>query len=193
MKLIRITGALLLITTFAGPALAAEKSPAAASAKADSAQAGPKLGKITPNGPYRIWTAINGVLPDYAALKGGAGLRAQVQGLTAEPAFGKKPGDVLRQGMEFHHLLEALRGELKLGKIQVYKDPLARAVTPAVVFVNAGFGLDGLVEAFHVAMNKPDASLGKYFDVPVPSGKSPSDVYALVELATRRLRLIQGS
>ncbi|MBL6951095.1 MAG: hypothetical protein ISR50_00570 [Alphaproteobacteria bacterium] len=49
------------------------------------------------------------------------------------------------------------------------------------------------MEAFHIALNKPDASLGKYFDVPVTSGKSPSDVYAQVELATRRLRLIQDS
>ena len=37
-----------------------------------------KLGKITPNGPYRLWTAINGLLPSYAALKGGAGLRTRL-------------------------------------------------------------------------------------------------------------------
>jgi len=178
MKCLKIVGPLLLIAAFAVPALAAETSSPAVSLKADGAQGAPKLGKISPNGPYRIWTAINSVLPDYAALKGGAGLRAQVEGLTVEPAFGKKPGDVLRQGMEFHHLLEAVREDLKLGKIKVYKDPQGRAVTPAVVFVNAGYGLDGLVEAFHIALNKPDASLGKYFDVPVTSGKSPSDVYA---------------
>ncbi|MBL6951096.1 MAG: hypothetical protein ISR50_00575 [Alphaproteobacteria bacterium] len=129
MKLLKIASSLLLMTTLAVPALAAETPAPAMGAKATYA----KLGKISPNGPYRLWAAINSVLPDYAALKGGAGLRAQVEGLAVEPAFGKKPGDVLRQGGEFHHLLEAIRGQLNLGKVQVYKDPQGRAVTPGVV------------------------------------------------------------
>ncbi len=152
-----------------------------------------KLGKITPNGPYRLWSAINKVLPDYAALAGGAALRAQIEGMAVADASGKNPGHVLAQTAAFRDLLEAMRNELKLAKVEVYKDPLGRAVTPAVVFVNAGFNMDALVEAYHVALNKPAAEHGKFYDVPVASGKTPSDVYALVELATRRLALIQGS
>lgn len=187
MEIRRILGPLLIALMFSTPALAAETSTAAGSAEVA------KLGKISPNGPYRLWTAINGVLPAYAALKGGAGLRAQVEYLAAFDASGKKPGDVMVQTNEFRRLLEILRDQLKLAEIEIYKDPLGRAVTPAVVFVNAGFNMDALVEAYFTALNKPDAMVGEFYEVPVSSGKTPSDVYALAELATRRLRLIQGS
>jgi hypothetical protein len=186
MKKLGIIGPVLSVLLLAAPVQAAETG---ALAKGEIAN----LGKITPNGPYRLWSAINKVLPDYAALVGGAALRAQVEGMTAADASGKNPGHVMAQTVAFRDLLEAIRGELKLAQVEVFKDPLGRAVTPAVVFVNAGFNMDAVVEAYHVALNKPDAKHGKFYDVPVASGKSPSDVFALVELASRRLRLIQGS
>jgi len=83
---------------------------------------------------------------------------------------------------------------LKLAKVEVFKDPLGRAVTPGLVFVNVGFNMDALVKAYHVALNNPGVQHGKFYNVPVVSGKSPSDVlYAMIELATRHLALIRGS
>jgi|APSaa5957512535_1039671.scaffolds.fasta_scaffold109352_1 hypothetical protein len=200
MKTLTVFGSLVFAMMYAVPVLAADTSPSTQGTTAGTAMAhkastavAPELGKITPNGPYRIWTAINAVLPDYAMLKGGAALRAKVEGLTAVPVSGKKPGEVLRQGMQFKGVLEALRERQKLNNIDIYTDPLGRDVTPGVVYVNAGFGLDGIVECYHLALNDPDATHGKYYGVPAASGKTPSDVYALVELATRRLRLIEGS
>ncbi|MBT3533844.1 MAG: hypothetical protein HN478_08195 [Rhodospirillaceae bacterium] len=186
MKLLKILGPMLTALILAAPVQAAQT---AADGKGDMV----KLGKITPNGPYRFWAAINKVLPDYAAVTGGAELHAQVKTLSAHPAAGRTPGDVMVQTAEFRDLLEILRRRLKLAKIEIYKDPLGRAVTPGVVLANAGFNMDALVETYRAAAKKPEESLGHFYDVPVMNGKSPSDVYGLVELATRRLRLIQGS
>ncbi len=87
-----------------------------------------KLGKITPNGPYRLWTAINGLLPSYAALKGGAGLRTQVENMVAVDAFGKKPGDVMVQTVDFRNLLETIRDQ---SKRRSKNTPLRRPDCPA--------------------------------------------------------------
>ena len=184
----KIFASLLLASIIAVPALTAANSPAAAAPEAVI-----KLGKISPNGPFRLWSAVNALLPAYAKLKGGAALRSRVAGLTAANAAGKKPGDVMVQTVEFRGLLDAIRQQRKLAKIETYKDPLGRAITPAVVFVNAGFNLDALVEIYYATLNKPGANVGQYYEIPLATGKSPSDVYALVELATRRLRLIRGS
>lgn len=170
--------------------------PAAANEDADAAGSNPnivKLGKITPNGPYRLWFAINGVLPEYALSKGGRGLKSRVEGLTAFSFDGKTPGDVRARAAEYRAMLERLRAQLKLEKIKTYKDPLGRAVTPAVVFVNAGHIMDATVHAFHATSKEPDAVLGVFYDVPVVDGKSPSHVYGLVDLAAIRLQLIAGS
>lgn len=184
----KIIASLSFASIFAVSALSAGYSPAAAAPKEVI-----KLGKITPNGPFRLWSAVNALLPVYAELKGGAALRSRVAGMNAANAAGKKPGDVMVQTVQFRSLLDAIRKQRKLAKIETYKDPLGRAVTPAVVFVNAGFNLDALVETYYTTLNKPGTTVGQYYQTPLASGKTPSDVYALVELATRRLRLIQGS
>ena len=77
---------------------------AAANEAEDAAGSNPtvvKLGKITPNGPYRLWNAINNVLPEYALSKGGRGLKSRVEGLTAFSFDGKTPGDVLARVAEY--------------------------------------------------------------------------------------------
>lgn len=184
----KIFMALLFAAIIAVPALTVGIAPAAAASEEQI-----KLGKITPNGPFRLWSAVNALLPAYAELKGGAALRSEVASMGAGDATGKKPGDVMAQSVKFSALLDAIRKQQKLAKIETYKDPLGRAVTPAVVFVNAGFNFDALVESYYSALQQPDTNVGHFYVVPVASGKSPSDVYALVELATRRLQLINGS
>ena len=190
MKLLKLVSPVFAAFIFIAPVMAAEKSAAS-----DTVATGEvvKLGKITPNGPFRLWSAINRVLPAYAASTGGADLRAQVESLSVVDASGKKPGDVMVQSTTFRSVLEEIRAELKMDKIEVYKDPLGRAVTPGVVFVNAGFNMDGIVETFRAHAKKSDVDYGGFFEVSVFKGKSPSDVYALAELAVRRLRLIKGS
>ncbi len=152
-----------------------------------------ELGKISPNGSYRLWSAVNDVLLDYASLEGGDELRSQVQALTAYRFNGKSPADVLAQAAVFRDALEQLLERLQLPKVEVYEDPLGREATPGVVFVNAGNIMDALVAAFHSASNRSDESLGDLYDVPVATGKTPSDVFGLVFLATRRLQLIAAS
>ncbi len=195
MKLRNVLLSLAVSLTLAAPASAAESPSdvAAAPTVASSEEGIIELGKISPNGPYRLWTAINKVLLDYALLKGGEELRSQAEGLYSGQIDGKTPADVLTQAAEFRGTLEQLLDRLNLPKVEVYKDPLGRSVTPAVVFVNAGHIMDAVVSAFHSASNKPDTSLGDLYDVPVATGKTPSDVFRLAYLATRRLQLIAAS
>ena len=94
---------------------------------------------------------------------------------------------------EFRDVLERLLGQLKLAKVQVYKDPLSGKVTPGVVYVNAGYIMDSIILALHTASPSQDKPLGDLYDVPTATGKTPSDVFGLVSLATRRLQLIMAS
>lgn len=98
--------------------------------------------------------------------------------------------DVLTQTVEFRDTLERILDRLELPKVRTYADPLGRDVTPGVVFVNAGHIVDAVVAAFYSASNRPDRPFGDFYDVPVTTGKSPSDVYALAYLATTRLQII---
>lgn len=93
----------------------------------------------------------------------------------------------------FRAILENIREQFKLSEIKTYKDPLGRKITPAVVFLNAGNILDSLVETLYVSSKQSADALGRFYDVPYVAGKTPSDVFGLVHLATRRLQLIAGS
>ena len=59
--------------------------------------------------------------------------------------------------------------------------------------MNAGYIMDSIVFALHTASPSRDEPLGDLYDVPAATGKTPSDVFGLVSLATRRLQLITGS
>ncbi len=179
-----------IATLAVGLLLAVQPSAAQTPAADSKKESAVELGEISPDGPFRIWTSINRVLLDYALVSGGEGLKSQVQGLSAGQFDAMTPGDVLAQSVEYRNTLERLRDRLKLSKVPVYVDPLGRAVTPGVVFVNAGHIMDATVAALFTASDKPDKSFGDLYDVPVTSGKTPSDVFALVSLATSRLELI---
>ncbi len=195
MKMLRFLAPLVIGSVLTAPVIAAETSSQAAGAATLDSKGQPvaELGKIAPDGPFRLWTAINRVLLDYASLKGGNELRSQVEGLSPGQFYNRTPGDVLTQTAEFRATLEKLRARLDLPKVRIYEDPLGREVTPGVVFVNAGHIMDATVFAYYTASDKPDEALGNFYDVPVVTGKTPSDVFGLVQLATRRLQLIAGS
>lgn len=193
MKLLKYFTPLVVSLLLVAPAIAAERPSKAAGAAASDAAWIPVLGKIKPAGPFRLWTAINKVLPEYASLKGGKDLRSQIDGMSAGQFKGRSPGDVMAQTEIFRAILENIRGQLKLTKIKTYKDPLGRKITPAVVFLNSGHVLDSLVETLYVSSKKSPDALGRFYDVPYVAGKTPSDVFAQVHLATRRLQLIAGS
>ena len=190
-----VTFVIFFATAKAGEAIqvASATKASATTAAASKAEWTPELGKITPSGPYRLWTAINKVLPDYALMKGGKALKARVEGLSTTRFSGKKPADVMAQTMKFKAILEVIRDKYNLPKVREYKDPLGRAMTPGIVFINAGHNLDAVVDAFYIASDKSREMMGTYYDVPYVAGKSPDDVLGLVELATRRLQLLAGS
>ncbi len=195
MKLLKYFTPLMVSLLLAAPAIAAEPSSKAAGATAVGTDAAwiPVLGKIKPAGPFRLWTAINKVLPEYASSKGGKDLRSRIDGMSAGRFKGRNPGDVMAQTEIFRAILENIRGQLKLPEIKTYKDPLGRKITPAVVFLNAGHVLDSLVETLYISSKKSQDALGWFYDVPHVAGKTPSDVFGMVHLATRRLQLIAGS
>lgn len=72
-------------------ALVAPTGAAEAASDGSSQESVIELGKITPDGPYRLWAAVNKVLLDYALLTGGEELKSQIAGLTASPFEAKAP------------------------------------------------------------------------------------------------------
>lgn len=195
MNLLKYFTPLMVGLCLAAPAVAAEHSSTTARTTTVGSDAAwiPTLGKIKPAGPFRLWTAINKVLPEYAALKGGKELRSRIDGMSAGQFKGRNPGDVMAQTEIFRAILEDIRDQLKLSEIKTYKDPLGRKITPAVVFLNSGHVLDALVETLYMSSKKSADALGRFYDVPYVAGKTPGDVFGLVHLATRRLQLIAGS
>lgn len=185
MKFLKGFAPLMVGLLLAAPSIAAES-------RSDAAWI-PELGEINPSGPFRLWTAINKVLPEYASLKGGKELRSRIEGMSAGKFEDKTSGTVMSQTNKFREVLERIRVRYNLPKIKSYQDPLGRKITASTAFLNAGHILDSIVETLFIASNKSKGELGELYDVGYVGGKTPSDVFGLVNLATRRLQLIAGS
>ena len=97
---------------------------------------------------------------------------------------------MLAQGTTFRAALNSERAKYKLSPTRKYLDPQGRAVTPAVVFLNAGHLLDALARLIEADPKGKNMRVGEIYDVPKFSGKTPSHVFDLAELASRRVALI---
>ncbi len=139
---------------------------------------------VTPSNVFGMWSNINGALLVFAE-QTAPGRAAELAAMTPAPAQGKVPGDVLGRVVEFRDLLERLRGQHGLGPIDRHQP--SAPVTPTDVYLNSSAVMKGLVQTLIVNTN-PEVKISRLYDDAVFEGKTPSDVFGMVDLAIRRLR-----
>ncbi len=141
---------------------------------------------LTPSHVYSLWTNINAALVTLGpAMTGSDDISKHLEGMTPSAVKNKTPGDVLGQVAVFRTKLDRIGISSGLKATQVYSDPKGGKVTPSVVFLNSGNVLDSLVLLLIRTDDKQLVS--GFYKRHEFSGKTPSNVFSLVELANRRM------
>ncbi len=105
--------------------------------------------------------------------------------MTPEPVTGKKPADVLAQAQIFREKLDKLRQRSSLPATEKYGTGDG-VITPSVVFLNSGHILDATVE-WLIKNTGREQLVSEFYTRHDFSGKTPSDPFALIVLANRRI------
>ncbi len=153
---------------------------------------------LTPNHVFNIWTNINATLELYVkSLPRYPEINTQFKNLKLFKFAGKKPSDVLAQlhkvRQKIHKIAgykENLDAKLTLVREVIFqsRDDIS-AVTPSVVYIHSAHLL---VEIVTMISKRPNQGqlISPFFQDQNFTGKVPSDVFGLVELADRRLEII---
>ncbi len=143
---------------------------------------------ITPSNVFSLWLNINAALV-LAAEESTRDASFAVDLKATEPAqlTDKAPADSLKRAVEFRNKLDLLRAKNDLEPTDVFVDPSGEEVIPAEVFANSEHVLDSLLDFIVVVFSKDELLIGEYYKDHGLSGKKPSDVFGLVDLANRRI------
>lgn len=151
---------------------------------------------LTPSTVYGMWENINRALLVYAKERStnDTWLRS-LKSMPRDNFSGKAPASVLEKVTQFNTKLNELRGgkqthleELLLegdlsNLLTANKDDLA---TPSLVYMHSGQVLINIVE--EIVHNSPTKiNISPFFDVDAFYGKTPSDVFSLVDLGLQYL------
>ncbi|MCH8999699.1 MAG: hypothetical protein IID48_15750 [Proteobacteria bacterium] len=141
---------------------------------------------LTPSHVFSLWTNVNGALVVIAEIVGANGGWAEdIRAMAPEPVTGKKPADVLEQAQVFREKLDKLRQRSSLSATEKYGTGDG-AITPSVVFLNSGHILDATVE-WLIKNTGREQLVSEFYTRHDFSGKTPSDPFALIVLANRRI------
>jgi len=156
---------------------------------------------LTPSDVFGLWTNINVTLSVLAeAHLKDTPQKEAFSALTAQRHSGKEPKDVLARVSMFRDQLAVLtvnnpsiEGDDVLTKELIF---LFRGedvtVTPSLVYLRSGHILEEV--ATIASQRAPKSkSIGNYFRGHQFKNKTPSDVFGLVDLAHRRLKLLISS
>lgn len=149
--------------------------------------------QLTPNHVFSIWTNINDCLIAYAQKRSSdASWQEQLSSITPRTFTDKQSSDILEQVKIFQANLDRLRMHDSLPPAAQIPDSYDQ-VTPRIVYVNSSLVQDALVESLIIATG-PEQLVSQFFTRHEFTGKTPSDIYALVDLANRRLdRILSAS
>lgn len=142
---------------------------------------------MTPSNVFVLWANVNNALITVAGTSSGfAEGSAGIATMTANRFEGKTPGDVLKKVAAFRQKLDLLRQKSGLKPIEFNAFEAGDTVTPSMVFLDSGHALDGVVE-WIVRNTTKDQLISPFYARLDVSGKTPSDAFAMVDLAVRRI------
>ncbi|MDP6717863.1 MAG: hypothetical protein QGF59_04395 [Pirellulaceae bacterium] len=147
---------------------------------------------LTPAQVFAVWTGINESLLVIArVVSNDTAWHREISEIRSKDVKDKRPADVLGQLRKYRAKLDGLRRTAGLKPIRRFVVD-GKPVTPVVVYVNSGLVLNGQVE--WLIHNTGSIQLVSQFyptyDQVGSSERTPSHVYALVNLANRRLAKI---
>ena len=144
---------------------------------------------LTPSHVYSLWTNINQSLIASARLvSGDTALAAMLSAMKPATYIGKKPADVLDQLIVYRARLDRL---LRASNLPETKQAASDgdAITPSDVYLNSGQVLNAQVRWLIVGTG-PEQAVSQFYTRHGFSGKTPSDVFALVVMANQRMALL---
>lgn len=146
---------------------------------------------LTPSHVFSLWTNINRAILTAAGLKlRDAALIEKIRAMKAVDFSAKTPGNVLALGLEVESLIDILRAGSDLSPTAQFV-ATDETTTPSDVFLVSSRILGSSVE-WIIRNTEPDHLISGHFAKHLFVDKSPSDVFGLVELAHRRMKLIVG-
>ena len=141
-----------------------------------------KYGHVTPSHVFSIWVNINNVLLKMETKE----VQNDLSGINVVPVSDKVPKDVLDQANIFRNKLDLLRKSVGLKNTKTYKKPSEiKDVSPHIVFINSTMILESLF--LYQKSQVPQSSIFPFQKHLYKNTKTPSDVYAQVTLAIKRL------
>lgn len=148
---------------------------------------------LTPSHVFSLWTNINkSLIASSRLVSNGIELSVMLKAMKPKVFNNKKPADVLDQLAAYRTKLDRLLRAQNLPETK-QTTPSDGAITPSDVYVNSGHVLNAQVTWLIVGTG-PEQTVSQFYTRHGFSGKSPSDVYALVEMANRRMdQLLQAA
>lgn len=145
-----------------------------------------RYGKVTPTEVYSLVQNYDKLFIHYLQTHTNKSSKART--MKMKSIRGKTPEDVFVILEKFSKSLDKLARRAGLKTVPRIKRDQSKAI-PAEVFLQAGNNLDSFVE--YMDKKEPNNIWGQYYIVyKYGKSKSPSDVYALVDLQIRRLALV---
>jgi hypothetical protein len=159
-----------------------------------------QITKITPSQPYAIWININQALIDLSTLKvSDVEVYKQIEEVGLESFSGKKPDDVyilvgeFRQGFSVYSGRDLTTHGDNISELEetiIYTLRTANnEIIPAMVFSRSVLVLDLIMQSY-IELDSSARLLSPYYKLGQYDDKNPSDVYALVDLASKRLQIL---
>lgn len=141
---------------------------------------------LTPSHVFSLWTNINENLIVVAGVVSGiSALPAALSEMRPNIFSGKSPADVLTQLVVYRTKLNRLLGLKGLPQAeQVETD--GGPITPSDVYLNSGHVLGAQVR-WLITETGPEQTVSQFYTRHGFTGKTPNDVFALVDLANRRM------
>ena len=148
---------------------------------------------LTPSHVYSLWTNINdSLVATSRVVSGDTALRASLSAMKPMKFNGKSPADVLGQLAEYRKKLNRLLDAKNL-PVAERAETDGASITPSDVYLNSGHVLNAQVR-WLITETGPEQTVSQFYTRHGFSGKTPSDVFALVELANRRMdRLLNAA
>ncbi len=142
---------------------------------------------LTPSHVVGLWTNINNaVLAAADSMTGDEGFVDELTEQGTETYGDKVPADVLGQVAAFREKLDRVGAKYGVMPTAVFESDDGQKITPSVVFLNSGNVLDSLARLL-IEAGDEETLITDFYARQDISGKTPSDAFAMVELANKRI------
>lgn len=161
-----------------------------ASGHGQQARLDPSKFGLTPSHVFSLWVNINNCLLAVAReLSRDRDFHERLGRLSPMVTDGKNPSDVLERVLAMRVQIDRVRRAAKLRESAHFRADSVE-ITPSIVFLTSGDVLDGLA-GWYVLLSDPKKPISRFYVRHKFTGKTPSEVFGLVDLAQRRLELIR--